>query len=154
MIAILYFSVPICLQITSTFQAKIRIRFGHVWTCSRWRKTFQVYHMWEKICNSQQSISSYTEKTFLCLRTWNSARIKTSSYLRSMLVFAEIKIRFSEPRMTFTFISTIRSWSLSYSNMAKKIFDNARVLASCSKLRIRHDFENAKFWPGFSWRSI
>ena len=26
-----------------------------------------------------------------------------------MLVFAEIKIRFSEPRMTFTFISTIRS---------------------------------------------
>ena len=99
LIAIPYFSVPICLQITSNFQAKIRIRFGHVWTCSWWRKTFQVHHMWKKICNSQQSISSYTEETFLCLRTWNSARIKTSSYLRSMLVFADIKTRFSEPSL-------------------------------------------------------
>ena len=103
--------------------------------------------MWKKICNSQQSISSYTEKTFLCLRTWNSARIKTSSYLRSMLVFAEIKIRFSELSVTFTFVSTTRSWSLSYSNMAIFLTCKVRILASCSNLGIRHDSENAKFWP-------
>ena len=101
LIAISYSSVPICLQITSNFQAKIRIKFGHVWTCSWRRKTFQVYHMWKKICNSQQSISSYPKETFLCLWTWNSVRTKTSSYLRSMLVFVEFKIQFSEP-LTFT----------------------------------------------------